>query len=43
MIFEQDELYKRLNEQSEENQDQTDLEDAIRAMSEVKEVRVPGE
>ena len=40
---EQDELFSALEAQSEENPDQTNLEDAIRLMSEAEEVRVPSE
>lgn len=41
--LEQDELFSKLAAQSEENPDQTDLEEAIRLMSEAEEVRVPSE
>ena len=42
-ILEQDELFSRLEAQSPENLDQTDLENAIQLMSKAEEVRVPGE
>ena len=42
-ILEQDELFSQLEAQSTENPDQTDLETAIRLMSEAEEVRVPSE
>ncbi|KRT56229.1 hypothetical protein [endosymbiont of Ridgeia piscesae] len=42
-ILEQDELFQMLDQQSEENPDQTDLEGAIHAMSEAAEVRPPTE
>jgi hypothetical protein len=41
--LEQDELFSRLEAQSSDNPDQTDLENAIQLMSETKEVRVPSE
>jgi len=41
--LEQDELFSQLEAQSAENRDQTDLENAIRLMSEEEEVRVPSE
>lgn len=41
--LEQDELISKLEAQSAENRDQIDLENAIRLMSEEKEVRVPSE
>ena len=41
--LEQDELFSQLEAQSAENPDQTDLENAIRLMSEAEEVRVPSE
>ncbi len=41
--FEQDELFSQLQAQSADNPDQTDLENAIRLMSEAAEVRVPSE
>lgn len=41
--LEQDELFAQLQAQSAQNPDQTDLENAIRLMSEAKEVRVPSE
>jgi len=41
--LEQDELFSQLKSQSAENPDQTDLENAIRLMSEAEEVRVPSE
>jgi hypothetical protein len=42
-IMEQDELFAQLEAQSAENPEQTDLETAIRVMSEAEEVRVPSE
>lgn len=40
---EQDELFSLLDAESADNSDQTNLEEAIRAMSEAKEVRIPSE
>ena len=42
-ILEQDDLFSLLGAESAENPDQTDLEDAIRTMSEAEEVRIPSE
>jgi len=41
--LEQDEIFEQLQAQSAGNPEQTDLEDAIRRMSEAEEVRVPAE
>ncbi len=41
--LEQDELFSLLDAESAENSDQTNLEEAIRAMSEAEEVRIPSE
>jgi len=41
--LEQDELFSQLEAQSADNPDQTDLEKAIRLMSEAEEIRVPSE
>jgi hypothetical protein len=42
-ILEQDDLFAKLQAQSAKNPDQTDLEDAIRIMSEAEEVTIPSE
>lgn len=42
-IFEQDELYEKLQAQPAENSDQTNLEDAIRIMTDADEVSLPSE
>ncbi|HIB83459.1 MAG TPA: hypothetical protein EYN26_05155 [Chromatiales bacterium] len=42
-IYEQDDLYSKLMEQSAENPDQTDLEAAIRVMMDTEEVILPSE
>ncbi len=41
--LEQDELFSLLDAESVENSDQTNLEEAIRTMSEAEEVQIPGE
>ncbi|MCG6868110.1 MAG: hypothetical protein LJE91_05080 [Gammaproteobacteria bacterium] len=42
-ILEQDDLFEKLEAQSAENPDQIDLENAIRLMSDAREVAIPGE